>query len=194
MVTSIHCSAQAQAELEVMLKGWQNKGYNLWTATNDSLTLTTASSYTLDPVRPLNILNARFKRSGSEMPMQEMTRKEYDYLPNKAATGTPTQFYYDRQREAARLYVWPALSAAAGETIEYSYTREQEDIASANDVLDMPGEWWEATVYNLAARLLETVPVGGRSQIVPTRAEMLLREALAFDREDSVYFAGPYAV
>lgn len=185
--------AAAVDELNVMLKGWQNKEWMLWAVTGGSLTLTTAASYTLDPVRPLQINSARLRRNGIDMPMERMTRQAYDSLPNKASQGTPTQFYYDRQREAALLYVWPVLAAANGETIEFTYERELEDISSANDTLDLPGEWWEAAIYNLAARLMETTPTGGQSPIVPQRAEILLREALAFDREGSVYFAGPYA-
>ena len=182
-------ASAAMDELNLMLKGWQNKGYNLWTKTGGSLALTTAASYTLSPVRPLRILSARLKRSGTETPMYEMTRQEYDELPNKTSTGLPTQFYYDRQREAAKLYVWPVLSTAAGETVEYTYERELEDIAALSDTIDVPGEWWDAVVYNLAARIAETVGLP-RPPTLIMRAAELLREAGAFDREESVYFVG----
>lgn len=179
-------------ELEIMLKGWQNAGYNLWTKTAMSLTLTTAAAYTLDPVRPLRILSARLKRNGTEIPMEQMTRDEYDSLPVKTTTGQPTQFYYDRQREAARFYVWPVLSSASGETVEITYDRELEDIASLSDAIDVPGEWLDAVVYNLAARIGETVP-SERTPAIMARARQLLSDAMGFDREGSVYFAGPWA-
>lgn len=179
-------------ELEIMLKGWQNAGYNLWTKTAMSLTLTTAAAYTLDPVRPLRILSARLKRNGTEIPMEQMTRDEYDSLPVKTTTGQPTQFYYDRQREAARLYVWPVLSSASGETVEITYDRELEDIANLSDAIDVPGEWLDAVVYNLAARIGETVP-SERTPAIMARARQLLSDAMGFDREGSVYFAGPWA-
>lgn len=184
----------ARQELNVMLKGWQNKGFNLWTKTSMSHTLTAGAEQTLDPVRPLTILSCRFKRSASasELPMTQMTRDEYDTLPVKTTTGTPTQFYYDRQREAARLYVWPVLATAAGETLQITYEREIEDIATLNDTIDMPGEWWDAVVYSLAARLGEDTSAP-TLQSLTMRAEVLLREAGAFDREGSVFFAGPYA-
>jgi hypothetical protein len=177
----------AREELELMLKGWQNMGYNLWTKTAGSLTLTTAASYTLAPVRPMSILSARLKRGSTEMPMSEMSRQEYDELPTKTATGTPTMFYYDRQREAALFYVWPVLSAANSETVEFTYDRELADISDINDAIDIPGEWWEAVVYNLAARLLETVPLANKPQTIVLRAERLLRDAGAFDREGSIF-------
>jgi hypothetical protein len=177
----------AREELELMLKGWQNMGYNLWTKTAGTLTLTTAASYTLSPVRPLAILSARLKRGSTEMPMSEMTRQEYDELPTKTTTGTPTMFYYDRQREAAVFYVWPVLAAANGETVQFTYEREMEDISDIGDVIDIPGEWWDAVVYNLAARMLETVTLANKPQTIFMRAEKLLRDAGAFDREGSIF-------
>ncbi len=181
-------AANAMDELNYMLKGWQNKGYNLWTKTGASLTLTTNANHTLSPVRPLRILSARFKETATsnEIPMIEMTRDEYDELPDKTTTGTPTQFYYDRQRESAVFYVWPVLSSVTAQTVEYTYDRELEDITALTETLDMPGEWWDAVMYSLAARLLETYNLN--KPIIAQRAEMLLFEACAFDREASITF------
>ena len=180
----------ARQELELMLKGWQNKGLNLWTKTAGSLALTTAASYTMSPIRPMAILSARLKKGGVESIMSELTRMEYDEMPIKTSQGQPTTFYYDRQREAAKLYVWPVLAIAAGETVEYTYDREVADVPNLTDDVDVPAEWWDAVVYNLAARMLETVPLQNRPQTVMMRAELLLRDAGAFDREGSVFFGG----
>lgn len=185
--------AEAMDELDFMLKSWQNSGYQIWAYTSGSLTLTTSAAHTLDPVRPLQIVTARFKRNGIEIPMQQITRTEYDNLPQKTSQGTPTQFYYDRQREAARFYVWPVLATASGETVEYTYVRELEDVTDPDAVLDVPGEWWEATVYGLAARLAETYNLNDVYAKLAPRAAVKLDEALSFDREGSVFFAGPYA-
>jgi hypothetical protein len=178
---------EALEALNLMLKSWQNMGYNLWTKTGATLTLTTAASYDLDPVRPLRILSARLTRSGIETPMHEMTRDEYDCIPQKSSTGLPTAFHYDRQREAAKFHVWPVLAAAAGETISYTYEREIEDLAALDDVVDVPGEWWEAVVYNLADRLGDTFPTATPNLKVTARAASLLKEAGAFDREGSIF-------
>lgn len=181
-------AASGLRELDRMLKGWQNRGYFLWTKASQTLTLTTAASYTLSPVRPLRILNARLVRSGLETPMMEMARDEYDNLPNKASTGLPTQFHYDRQRENALFYVWPVLATANGETIKITYEREVEDQDDLDAAPDVPGEWLDATVYNLASRLADDFMINNPR--VDARAQALLEEALAFDREGSVFFGG----
>lgn len=183
-------ASNALSAMNRMLKAWQNKGYSLWAVTEQTLTLTTAASYTLDPVRPRRILNARLVRDGIELPMISMTRDEYDCLPNKATTGTPTQFYYDRQREAALFYIWPVLATAGGETIKITYEREFEDQTNLTDVTDVPGEWWDAVVYGLADRLADDYMI--QAPMVTAKAAVFLREALADDREESVFFAGEY--
>lgn len=180
----------ARKALGRMLKHWQNFGFNLWTVASQTVTLTTAGSYTLDPVRPVQIESVRFNNGTIETPMERITREEYDSIPNKTTTGQPTQWYYDKQREAAKLYIWPVMSSVASETLEITYHREVND-AVLTDPVDVPSEMYDAVVYNLGSMLTDDFAVAA-PQVVQ-RAEMLKQEALAFDREGSVFFAGPYA-
>lgn len=176
----------AVEELERMLKSWQADGANLWVYASQTVTLTTAASYTLDPVRPMELTSVRLDDGSSEMPMERLTRQGYDDLPIKTSTGRPTCFYYDRQREAAKLYVWPVLAAAAGETLVITYIRETEDIELA-DTVDLPAEGYDAAVYCLADRLADEY--GVTNMAIKQRADTLYEKMLAFDREGSVFFA-----
>lgn len=173
--------------LESMLKAWQPQPW-MWTRGTGSLTLTTATNYTL-PERYLRILNARLKRSGIETPMEELSAREYDELPQKTTTGLPTTYFYDRRTETGVLYVWPALATASGETIEYRYQREIADIAASTDVADVPSEWWEAVIYGLALRVAEAYErpeaVIGR---LFQRAAALQMDASAGAMTESTYF------
>lgn len=168
-----------------MVKAWQNRGYNIWGATEVAITLTTAASYVFD-ARPMSVESVRLRRGTIDTPMQEMTRQEYYDLPQKTSTGTPTCYYFERQREAATLFIWPVLAAADGETLRVLCTRELEDQVDLNAVPDVPAEWWDALVYGLAARLADDFSV--QAPNVVARAEEELRLALAFDREGSVFF------
>lgn len=179
----------AVRHLNRIMKAWQLRDDTpSFLKASQSLTLTTATSYTLNPVRPVRILSARLKRNGIETPMMRMTRDEYDDLPQKGVKGTPTQFYYDRQKEAALFYVWPSLAVAAGETIEITYEREFEDV-DINDTIDLPGEWWDAAVLQLASRLVHAYGSENAKASVPMRAEMALNMALGSSVDgESVYF------
>jgi hypothetical protein len=188
--TDATLAAHAVRVLNRLMKSWQlDDAAPSFMKASQTLTLTTAASYTLAPERPVRILSARLKRSGIETPMIRLTRDEYDELPVKTTTGLPTQFYYDRQKEDALFYVWPVLATAAGETIEITYEREFEDVG-INDTIDLPGEWWDVAVLQLASRLVHAYGSEGAKQSVPMRAEMALNKALgaAMDGE-SVYWA-----
>ena len=179
-------TAAAVSSLNWMLKGWQRKKWLTWTYASGSLALTTAASYALAPVRPIRILNARLKQSsGIEIPMVRLTRDEYDTLPDKTTTGIPTQFHYDRQRETAQFIIWPVLSAPSGETVEYTYEREIEDISGTPDTLDIPVEWAECVIYSLASRLADDYALNVPK--VDARAAQLFEELMAEDREESVF-------
>lgn len=153
---------RARVVLNRMLKSWQARESFDWLNTYTSHTPTATAAQTLNPVRPVRVMHVNLRRSGTDLPMTEMTRDEYDTLPNKSTQGTPTQWYYDRQKEAAVLYIWPILSTVSGETLEITYQREFADIADLDDVLDVPSEAFDAVVLNLAARL-----AGSNKQLTP---------------------------
>lgn len=186
---------QAQADeidtagraLNRMLKSWQGRGYNLWAVSSESVAANTVSEYSLTDPRPLEIQSIRTKRGGNETPMRRMNRQEYDLLPNKTTTGIPTQFYFNRQRDTATFIVWPLFPSVTSETFEVTYIRELNDVV-LTDQVDVPSEWYDATIYGLAARLLDDYTIS--NPMLVQRAEEELRIALAYDREGSVYFCG----
>ena len=174
-------AAHAMRVLSRMLKAWQNEHsapFHLYAS--QTVTLTTASSYTMDPARPIKITNVNFKFNSIETPLTEMTRDEYDNLPNKAVTGRPTMFYYDRQRagSGSLLYVWPALASATTEELIITYEREHYDMDDLNETIDVPSEWAEAVTKGLAWRLIGTYGREARKQQIPYEAKAALDAAL----------------
>jgi len=200
-VTAIDQDAEAEYataalhQLNRMLKAWQGYDY-FWTRDAMSVSLVAATAaYTLtNPARPLEILSARYKSTdGIETPMQEMTRGEYDDLPLKSTAGVPTSYMYDRRREQGVLYVWPVRAAATTETLELTIKPEIEDLTTLNDPLDVPVEWYDAVVYNLADRCADLFGVSAQQKgLVQPRAQALLQEARAQAMTESVFFGGDH--
>jgi hypothetical protein len=182
-------AARAMSELNILLKDWQ-KYENLWRLTEGSINLANATaSYALTPI-PHKVISARYRNaSGIDLPMELMTREEYYDLPNKSASGTPTQYYVDYQRAAVTFYTWPVLETRTTETIKYTYQRKFEDIASLNNDIDVKQEHFRALDFNLAATLADCYGrTGAHIDRVIARAQMLLNDVLDDDREGYIQF------
>lgn len=170
--------------LNLMLKGWQMTGPNLFRQTQGSLSLTDATeSYSLSSA--YRVVSARFRQSSRDLPMELLTREEYFDLPLKGTTGIPTSYYFDPQVSGGTLYVWPVLATAAGETIEYTYQRRFDDIDAATDDLPVPQEWLETVGYALAVRLMPDYGKGDSpaDKMIMAISNQLIAEAKAADRE-----------
>lgn len=143
--------------------------------------------------RPLRMPAARRLAiiGGIETPLNPMlSRLDYQSLPNKTATGIPTQLFYDPQLVTAYAYVWPApvdsLSA-----INFTYYRSIQDFDTAANTPDLPQEWIRTIVWNLAAELaIEYDCPPKRFQILAMQAAQFLDDVKGWDHEPESVYAG----
>lgn len=185
-------AAACLIELELMLKQWGQEGPFLFTKREASQTLVSATAnYSLTSTRPLRIIEARYRNASSpatDLPMQPLTRDEYYQLPNKAASGIPTTFYFDPQAATSTIYVWPVLATATTQAIVYTYQRRIEDVDSLNNNLDIPQEWLATVGYALADRLLDDYGISDKvGDRITARAQEMLQKARDFEREEFIY-------
>ena len=175
-------AAIAKTQLNLMLKGWQNAGPHICRQTEGSATLVAGTaSYALSP-RPYRVIDARYRdANGRDLPMLELTRQEYYDLPLKTSTGVPTTYYFDPQRAAGTLYVWPVPASVTTETIRYTYQRVIEDIDSLSNDIDVPSEHLDLVTYALADRLSDLY--GKDVPRITQRAGLLTAQARDMDRE-----------
>jgi len=163
---------------------------------NDALTAAASSGnkvyvYTNAIPRPLKVLSARRENSSTEIEMFQLSREEYFNLPNKTATGTPVQYYYDPQQGTVKMYLWPTPSTV-DDVINLTYLDELEIISANTDTSNFPQEWMEYLVYGLAVRIapLYGIAVPNEVLAVYTEAKSLLE---GWDQDDaSVYFGAGY--
>ena len=182
----------ARIELNTMLKGWQRHGPHLWKTLEGSIPLLAATaSYNLAAtLNPLRIMSMRYRDTQArDLPMRLFTREEYFDMPLKTSTGIPTQYYFDAQRGAPTVYVWPLLVSATTEVLTCSYQKRMDDIDDLNNDIDIVQEHFDTLIYAFAARLLDDYGVEGEvaSRIIQ-RSQSLLESAQGFDREDVVRF------
>ncbi len=189
-------AADGLQSLNLMLKTWSTKAH-LFITTRQSLALVNAQAdYTLTAAR--RVISARRKTSGVEVPLEVYSRQEYDDTPMKASIGYPQGYYFNPQRSSRTMSLWPVPNAAiaATTTIEITYDRVIEDVDTLDDDLDIPQEWLECIIYNLAARIGSEFGSNSTNpdfQDVKQQAGALLAGLNADDQETaSIFFAPGY--
>lgn len=179
-------------ELNTMLKGWQRHGPHLWKTVEGTIPLlANTASYNLSAtLNPLRIMSLRYRDAQlRDLPMRLFTREEYFDLPLKTSTGIPTQYYFDPQRGAPTLYVWPLLTTVTTEVLAATYQKRMDDIDSLNDDIDIAQENFDTLIYAFAARLLDDYGVEGEvAKRIIGRSQGLLDDSMGFDREEVVRF------
>ena len=183
---------ECRVELNTMLKGWQRKGPHLWKTVEGTIPLlaNTASYNLAATLNPLRIMSLRYRDASlRDLPMRLFTREEYFDLPMKSSTGIPTQYYFDAQRGAPTLYVWPLLTTVTTEVLAATFQKRMDDIDDLNDDIDIAQENFDTLIYALAARLLDDYGVEGEvAKRIIGRSQGLLEDAMGFDREEVVRF------
>lgn len=189
--------ARARRSLNLIVKTWQTSDH-LWLRTEASVTLVASQGNyvlsTLFSVKPGRVLGVRRRTSSIDTPLTEWSREEYDAQPNKTTEGVPVAFYYDPQRAAGTLYVWPepSTATAADTTLRVTYVRRIEDFDNTNDDPDLPQEWTQALCYALAAELALKYGVRpDRLQEINNRAAMLKAQLDSWDTEPASLFLQP---
>lgn len=177
-------------ELNGLLKSWQARGVSL--AREQSLSVVTTpatASVTLNAaVRAISTARLVVSATNERM-LWPYGRRDYFAIPNKAAAGSPTIYYLDRQRDAAVLYLWPVSATAV--TVKLDYDRIIETVTAGTETVDLRQEYHETVWTNLGLRLCDAfgVPVPPRLAI---RAPQLEQQMFDAERPDSYRFETDY--
>lgn len=151
--------------------------------------------YTTQITRPLRIVGARrYVFNGAlETPMILMSRLDYRNLPNKTSPGTATQLFYDPRGGAnnqGQIFLWPAPSDVSS-AIKFTWWRMIQDFNSPANNPDLPNEWLNALVWNLAYQMAPEYDVPeARFNRLEKLAAGSLDLVMGWDREAEAYFFG----
>lgn len=187
---------KAMRQMQWMLKSMQADGVNLWRIEDISVTWPAGErfqTFGTDIETPSNIIDVQDARvvisSTFERSLGRFEYGDYEVLPNKAASGYPTSYWFDKRTGGARIYLWMVPSVET--VINLTIARVIEDVTDLSQTVDLPQEWEEAIVYNLADRLLDPFSVAESqprvAQRVTARAGQLYQRLLDMDRPSSVF-------
>lgn len=146
-------------------------------------------------VRPLRVVGARRYNLSSAIDtmMTPIARLDYRNLPNKTATGVPTQIFYDPRGGANTqgiISVWPA-PADATNAAKITWWRPIQDFTAPGNNPDLPQEWIDALVWNLARKLWAEFPISqALLENIKEEAVASLENVADWDREPESYLFG----
>lgn len=151
----------ARRSMNLMTIEWQNRGINLWTIDEGTVSLVNGTAqYTL-PADTVDLLE-QVIRTGSGSTQQDLTINRisvstYASIPNKTTTGRPIQFWIERLVDAPRINVWP-VPDSNNYTFKYWRMRRIEDAGSGVQTADMPFRFLPCLVAGLAYHIAMKVP------------------------------------
>ena len=138
----------ARRSLNLMFAELANRGLNLWTVVQDTLTLTQGQAQETLGTDVVDILEMVLRRNGVDIEMERISRGEYLDFPNKTDQGRPSQFYFDRKISPV-LNLWQTPENSTDQLVYY-YVRRIEDAAQLVNTTDIPFRFYPCMVAGLA--------------------------------------------
>ena len=131
----------ARDNLNLLFSEWANRGYSLWKVQNHTQNLTASTNQYTAPSNADDILEMVFRQTTggnqTDTTMTKISRSEYQNIPNKESTGTPTQFYV--QRNLSNVTITTYLTPDTTDTqINYWYVQRIEDVGKYTNTPDAP--------------------------------------------------------
>ena len=130
----------ARRSLNIMFADWSNRGVNLWTIDQVSLTLTAGTNqYTLNAY-DVDIVSAVVRQTISgtttDLQLNRVGRTEFLNIPDKTSTGRPTQYFLDRATTPV-LNIWPTPDTVATYTLITNRVTRMDDVTASNQDTDV---------------------------------------------------------
>jgi hypothetical protein len=142
----------------------------------------------------LDVIELVYQNKPNEIPMYKLNRNDYANLPDKASTGRPTQFWYDRQRTRPEIELWPSPGA------EFTFNqvtgfiqRQLQDVGALSDELEVPDRWYLAIICELARQLSREIKEVDVTKLpfIDTDAEKYLKDAWDGETDESEAYLRP---
>ena len=179
----------ARRSMNLLTIEWQNRGINMWTIDEGTVSLTSGTSeYTL-PADTIDLLeqvirtNAGNATTQSDLNISRISVSTYSSIPNKLSTGRPIQVWVERLRDAPKINVWP-VPDSNDYTFVYWRMRRVQDAGRGVETPDMNFRFLPCLVAGLAYQIAMKVPeLTPRVQMLKAEYDEQFNLAAGEDRE-----------
>lgn len=139
-----------------LMAEWANRGLNMWTFEQDTISLTPGTaSYTL-PANTVDIIEYEIRTMNSDgttqdIAIERMSVSQYAVLANKQSAGRPNQIFVQRSaNDTPTVTLWPVPDSVQPYTLVYWRMRRIQEAGSIGNTADMPFRFIPALVSGLA--------------------------------------------
>ena len=147
----------ARRSLNLLLAEWANRGLNQWTIQEKTISMVKdTTSYNVDSTNStaaIDVLDGFLRQTinseNSDIQMTRLSRSEYASVPNKSTTGTPLQFFVDKQISPT-ISVYPAPDASSTYTVHLNVLTRMDDVDAATGTLQLPFRFYPCLAAGLA--------------------------------------------
>ena len=156
----------ARRSLNLLFADWANRGVNMWTFEQGSITMVPGTATYNLPADTVDLLEhvirtgAGNSATQADLTITRISVSTYATIPNKLAQARPIQVWIERLQEAPRITVWPVPDASQTYTFVYWRMRRIDDAGSGVNTMDVPFRFIPCMVAGLAYYLAMKVPGG----------------------------------
>ena len=146
----------ARRSMNLLTIEWQNRGINMWTIDEGTISLVQGtSSYDL-PADTIDLLEHVIRTGSgnvstqSDLSISRISVSTYASIPNKLTQGRPIQIYIDRGQANPSVTVWPVPDASSTYVLKYYRMRRIQDAGSGVEDADVNFRFLPCLVAGLA--------------------------------------------
>ncbi len=156
----------ARRSLNLMFADWANRGLNMWTFEQGSITLV-AGTATYDlPADTVDLLEhvirtgAGSAATQADLTITRISVSTYATIPNKLQQARPIQIFIQRKTSIPQVTVWPVPDNTQTYTLVYWRLKRLDDAGTGINTMDVPFRFVPAMVAGLAYHLAMKIPGG----------------------------------
>jgi hypothetical protein len=188
---------RARRNLNLLFSEWGNRGVHLWKVALNEVALVNGQPNYTTPAAVSDVLEAFISttnEAGNNINTQDVSltkidRSAYAALPNKYATGQPSQYYVDRQiTPIINLYQAPNLSTYT--TLKYYSINRIEDAGAYGNTPDTPFRFLPCMVSGLAY-YISFMKAAEKTQMLKLAYEDEMKRALDEDGSRTSLYIAP---
>ena len=180
----------ARRSLNLLFADWANRGINLWTVAQGSITLVQGTATydlpadTVDLMEHVIRTGAGNVSTQADLTITRISVSTYSSIPNKLTQARPIQIYINRQAPIPNITVWPTPDGSQAYQLVYWYLRRVQDAGDGSNTMDVPFRFIPCMVAGLAYYLAMKLPDGmNRMQVLKAQYDEAWDLASTEDRE-----------